>query len=205
MNTSRLLFALPVVVGLFLGGCSESVSDDAVAGDESAATASDAITLANYVSHPKIKAVRAEVAAIDAANYKKDFNPGCDGNNSKWTDSSGKIRKVLSEGGEGDGSGSTTAYYGTNGKLRFLFFTFTGVNETGGVTTSQGRVYFDANGLPFWQVSREASSPNSSEPDIASAPDTLTPDDAKYVVGDGHEATYENPQKWFEQRGCGEP
>lgn len=206
MNASRILFALPVAMALFLGGCASDASDD-VAGGASAVTATDAITLANYVTHPKIKAIRAEVGAIDAAGYEKAENPGCDGNNTKWTDASGKIRKVLSEGGEGDGSGSTTAYYGANGKLRFLFFTFTGSNpDDGGVATSQSRVYFDDRGQPIWQVSREASSPlNAPPPDMSKAPDTITPDDAKYVVDDGHEGTYENPETWYAGRGCGEP
>lgn len=170
MNTFRtVLFALPLVVVSALTGCAASSSGEDTADATGAATvsASTPITLANYVSHPKVKAIRDQVQAIEAMSLKKESNGGCDGRNDKFTDAQGRIRKLVEVGGEGGFEGSTTIYYNEAGKPIFELHKeadWTG-EKTNGATdkamVSESRTYFDAtSGKTIFQAVREGIAKN---------------------------------------------
>ncbi len=205
MNMLRtILIALPLVVAAALTGCaSDPVGEDS-ADVTGAATvsASAPITLANYVSHPRIKAIRDQVAAVDGLRLTKATNPGCDGSNDKLTDASGKIRKLVMTGGEGGFEGTTTVWYSETGKALFAFSKeadLTG-EQTGDTKTArltEFRVYFDADGKTLFQAVREGS---GTEIEVAlQTPDRL-PNDAETIAS---AEIYADPAAIFAQRGCG--
>lgn len=195
MKTIRYALAvLPLTVALALSGCaSDGGSEDAAApAGESEVVASAPITLGNFLQHPTIKAIRTEVAAIEALSLTKTDNPGCDGSFSKFTQGD-KIRKLFETGGEGGFSGEWTAYYRENGSLLFLFSK--SVDETGesgvdNVSTEQ-RVYFDGNGKIIFQVIRDTTKPGGAD---------RIPTGREVFAVSGHD----NPGELFKQTGCGQ-
>lgn len=158
-----ILFALPLVVVSSLTACATDASSEDTADQTGAASvAPDApITLANYVTHPKIKAVRQEVEAINALHLFKSVKTTCDGWNEKWTDGSGKIRKIVSSSDEGGFEAQITVYYDDQGRPLFLFgqeADWTGERTNGDTERAfiwERRSYFDAQGNTIFQAVRE--------------------------------------------------
>jgi hypothetical protein len=207
MNTFRtVLFALPLVVVSALTGCAASSGGEDTADATGAATATSPITLANYVSHPKIKAIRDQVQAIEAMPLKKETNGGCDGSNDKFTDAQGRIRKLVGSGGEGGFEGSTTVYYNEAGKAIFEFHKeadWTG-EKTNGATdkalVSESRTYFDAaSSKTLFQAVREGVAKSL---DVGlQTPDRLPKDEEK--VEDS--SAFADPAAFYASTGCAQP
>jgi hypothetical protein len=207
MNTFRtVLFALPLVVAAALTGCAASSGGEDTADATGAASVSAPITLANYVSHPKIKAIRDQVQAIDAMALTKATNPGCDGSNDKFTDTQGRLRKLVSIGGEGGFEGRLSVYYNEAGKAIFAFnkeADWTG-EKTNGATdkamVTESRTYFDAaSGKTLFQAIRTGIEPNLDGG--LATPDRLATGDE--VIADS--SFYADPAAWFAETGCPKP
>lgn len=203
LSLRSTFFALPLVVLAAITGCAASPAGEDVADATGAATASQPITVANYASHPKIKAIRDQVQAIDAMNLTKATNPGCDGSNDKFTDASGKIRKFVATGGEGGFSGTTIVYYNADGAPLFIFskeadWTGEGTGDSKVAALTQARTYFDVtNGSVLIQAVRKGT---GTDPDV-----TLTsPDQAAGEVElIENSSAYEDPMSWYSSTGCG--
>lgn len=130
----RFVALLPVVAGLFLGGCASEAEEVSAAG--SAVVQAEPITLENYGTHPTIEAIRGEVAKIDSAPLAKKMDPSCGGERTQWTDGKGNIRKVFLSFVEGKYQRiEETAYYGETGELLLVRF-----NDTELDTNDQWRL-----------------------------------------------------------------
>jgi hypothetical protein len=196
MNTLRrsLLSALPIALCLVLGGCASDGSDDAAPGAESEMVAAP-ITLDNWLAHPKIKAIRKEVTAIEASTLTEAVNPGCDTVAKKYTDPSGRIRKLTRLGGEGFGAFSHTTYVRENGKALFTFMTNHLFEEK---TGSEMRIYYDVAGKQIWQVVRSGPITDTNQ-DLSGQPDRLPAgDEVLDLQGPS------DPEADFQATGCPE-
>ena len=208
MNTFRtVLFALPLVVAAALTGCaSDPAGEDTADATGAASTSASApITIANYVSHPKIKAVRDQVAAIEASRLTKATNPGCDGSNDKYTDASGKIRKLVTSGGEGGFEGRTTIYYNEGGIAIFVFnqeADWTG-EKTDGATdkafVKETRAYYTTQGGFLFQAMREGIA-KGIDVGLQTA-DRLPTEDESWNDGEGGHS-FDDPEAMFSSTGC---
>ena len=127
------------------------------------------ITLANWMSHPQIVAVRHEVEAIDLARYPTEKKELCEGRGeaerTKSTDASGKIRTLVIELGSEDHVLTERHYYDAKGTLRFMFETGNDVHGN----SAESRVYFDENGVRIWDVYRQQFD-EDVKTDIATVP-----------------------------------
>lgn len=135
-----------------------STSDDTASGiSDLSASASTPITLANWISHAKIVAVRNEVNAIDAAKYASESKELCGGGvgeseRTKLVDGNGTLRKYVTGGGSEDSAGTTTLYFDARGTVRFQFTTRSDVHGN----TWEDREYYSETGDIFWMVTRHA-------------------------------------------------
>lgn len=191
-----VFFALPLLVASALTGCAANTDGDtASASDEVVADAP--ITLANFLTHPKIKAIRAQVTEIEGLALTKATNPGCDGYNEKFTDAGGKIRKLVTVGGEGGFEGSSTVYYSAAGAPIFMF------NREADLTGAkpqlrETRVYFGATDI-LWQVVRTGEGA-TADTSLQTADRLPTQEErVNGVEGIG------DPETTFKGTGCGEP
>ncbi len=158
----------------------------------SAAPAND-ITLANWMKHPQVVAVRAIFEAVNAdKTLRSDEKVGCDGNTSRRVSKAGVIRSVTETGGEGSSEGRTEAYYDEHGVLRFIIST--SIDEAG--AADDVRVYLDEHGKVFWQVARHGTAKNGHA-NFSAAPfqRAASPFDVK---------AYANARVAFERTGCAE-
>jgi hypothetical protein len=153
-----------VLVGIGLSvlvGCGGSGA--ATPGDDQDVTATQApsantpLTLQNYVNHPKIRAIRGEVDAIE--NGHDDFlfpeeRGGCEASITKWYGNHGRIYQIVEQLGEG--GAETRAYYRNDANLtqpeRLLFILRV---EPRGAQSTESRTYFDEQGNKMWQVVRQ--------------------------------------------------
>jgi hypothetical protein len=184
---SLILFSVLSLAGVACAADADDASS-APSTEESNVNSAAPITMANWVSHPSIKAIRTEVSGIDGSQLAKAENPGCDGGNTKFTDGEGRIRKLVEVGGEGGFEGTTTAYYDASGKLRFILDQET--DHTGASPrTTEKRIYFGADGKVLWQVVRDQGGADR-EPRA----------EEKYQAN----ATHADPAAWFAYTGCGQ-
>ncbi len=154
----RLPFAISsVALALALGGCAASTNEPSASAGESALAA---VRLDNYMNHAKIVLIRKQVAAIDAAALTETGRVGCDFGQKKFEDVPGRIRKLVSSGGEGYGGFETTTYYDEAGKLIFGF-QLTELRYEDGDESWWGRnelrVYYGENNKILLQVVRAGS------------------------------------------------
>jgi hypothetical protein len=157
-----------------------------------AAPATD-ITLANWLKHPQVVAVRAIFEAVNAdKTLRSDEKVGCDGNTSRRVNKANVIRSVTETGGEGGIEGRTEAWYDEHGVLRFLISTT--IDEAG--TADDLRVYLDEHGKVFWQVARHGTA-KDGRADFSAARFELAkaPFDAK---------AWADARVAFERTGCAE-
>jgi hypothetical protein len=146
-----------VLVGCGGSGAATS-GDDQDLTTTQAPSANTPLTLQNYLNHPKIKAIRDEVEAID--NGHNDFvfpeeGGGCEASITKWYGNHGRIYQIVEQLGEG--GPETRAYYRNGVDLeqpeRLLFILR--VDPTS-VQPTESRIYFDEQGNKMWQVVRQA-------------------------------------------------
>jgi hypothetical protein len=170
------LLSLAVAATIAAAGCASSM-DDAAADTSADLTASGPITLGNFINHPKIKEIRAEVAAVDAAKLtraKKDAVacPDSDIEESwtKFTDEAGTIRKFGDSWGGSDGDGTTTYYYDAAGHLRFVFDVLESAPADDSLHVTDTRVYFDAAGARIFEVAQAGDGTTAHPPAMASRP-----------------------------------
>jgi hypothetical protein len=161
--------AVFTVFALTTVGCAAGASDDAEASEAAALTAAP-VTLQNFLTHPKIKEVRAEVAAVNAASLttvQKDHS--CDDTEaklSKLTDGGNTIRKIFDTWGGSDGDGSTSYYYDAAGRLRFVFDVLESAPASGSLTVFETRSYFDASGRLLIQVGKTGHGTTAHPPNM---------------------------------------
>ncbi len=161
MNIRLPLAVSSLALALALGGCSAS-TEDATADDSASAlaNASTPITVANYRTHPKIIAIRDQVAAIEGLALTETVHASCDFGSRKFEDAQGRIRKLVSAGGEGGGGVETTTYYNEAGELVFGFRSTDTETEDGDETwwtLNELRVYYGPANMILFQVTRRAS------------------------------------------------
>jgi hypothetical protein len=207
MSSFRSLFlALPIVVASMLTGCAANSGGDQADESTGAATASAPITLANYMSHPKIVAVRNQVGAIDHLALTKKSNPGCDGSNEEYLDAQGRVRKLVAEGGEGDSSGRTTVYYNEQKQPIFQFTQEVDFDGNDHATVTESRIYFDvASTHTLFEAVRQQQETQAAAADAtfdnllpSTIPDRLpTPDETV-----ASSATFASPEQYFASTGC---
>jgi len=184
--------AMALSVGCVVGGCAGDNQDDATQGDDQNVSASAPITVGNFISHPKIKAIRNEVRTIqttaDAKMDKKDNSCGDGTGTAKFTNAAGRIRKVnwFAPGG------SIEYFYRDNGKVLFIFSSFTDFNGTS-AHVREHRVYFDDNNRVMFEVTRDGP-----KADIADEPHQKPTEDEGWVVSD----LDTDPNLNFETAGC---
>lgn len=159
------------LVALAAVGCAQT-SDEDVSSAEGQATSSAPITIRNWMTHPKIVAVRKIVNMIDASKYESESKTGLCGDSghgeserTKITDDKGRIRELVLAGGSEDSAETDSHYYDANGKLRFIFTTRNDVHGN----SDEIRTYFDETGARIWDVRRHAFSPDFT-PDLEHAP-----------------------------------
>src|SRR5262249_34334604 len=150
-----------------------SVEADVASADLTAATP---ITLGNFLSHPKIKEIRAEVAAVDAAKLttvQRDAScPDEDvtASYAKSTDGGNKVRKLVTSWGGSDGDGTSTYYYDAAGRLRFELDITETAPASGALIVDELRVYYDATGARIFDVSKAGRGTTAHPPNMDKAP-----------------------------------
>jgi hypothetical protein len=130
------------------------------------------ITKANWTQHPKIKAVRAIVAAVDAGVTKKTLTvsarkfeycePYEDTLRKKAVDGRGLVRMYEKQGGSDDSSLTWKHFYDESGRLRFVFITGGAVNGA----QLEHRIFFDADGKRIWEEHKYVKGPEYTFPEI---------------------------------------
>ena len=148
-------------------------------------TASQEITKANWQQHPKIKAVRAVVAAVDADLTKGLYKvskrmcdycePSEDTLRAMASDSEGRVRRYEKEAGSEDSSLAWKHYYDAGGHLRFVFI-------MGGATNGsklEHRIYFDEAGKRIWEDQKYVKGPGYTFPTVWPDEDLQLADPAK--------------------------
>lgn len=194
MNKLALVAVAASFLGLVACASEQGSSSDDGATESADISASAPITIKNWLNHPKIVAVRKEVAAVDALKLPPEKKELCQDSGvgeferDKSTDASGKIRELVLELGGEDGARIETHYYDAKGTLRFVFATDNDVHGN----SSEERTYFDETGAQLFQVNRFASDPENNNPDIAHAKYELpsSPDEL--------EADAKDPAKMFD-------
>jgi hypothetical protein len=133
---------------------------------------SEKITAANWRQHPKIKAVREMVAAVDGGMKKgilkastrrfEYCEPYEDTVRRRVVDSRGVVRRYDREGGSEDSSLTLRHYYDPQGRLRFVFITGGAVNGA----QLEHRIYFDENAERIWEEHKYPKGPEYSFPEV---------------------------------------
>jgi hypothetical protein len=166
-------------------GCAAS-SESADDSSSSDLTSAAPVTLGNFLNHPKIKEIRAEVAAVDAAKLataseKEGPCPDDDVDQTvtKGTDDGGKIRKLIVAWGGSDGDGTTSYYYDAAGHLRFVFDHSETTPANDSMLVIESRVYFDAAGNRIFDVEKVGKGTISHPPNMDNAPFSLPNDKAQ--------------------------
>ena len=203
-TTLTVLIALPIAVATVAMGCAASPDTSGPATGEAFTSGASPITLANYVSHPTITAIRRQVQAIAGMALEKQTHSGCDGSNDKFTDSHGRIRKVVETGGEGGLDGETSVYYDERGKPIFEFHIdadWTG-GKTNGATdvasVAEWRVYFTADsGATIFEAIREGI---AKDPHVGLTTADRLPTDSEKVAD---ASAFSDPAAWYASTGCG--
>jgi hypothetical protein len=171
-TSSFAVAAFLALVSFSAVGCAAGTdaSDDA---NEAAAMTAGPITIGNFLNHPKIKEVRAEVAAVDAAKLTAEKKTrSCDdleGTVTKASDEGGKIRKLTDAWGASDGDGTTTYYYDASGRLRFVFDVLESAPADDSLTVFETRSYFDASGHLVFQVGKKGRGTTAHPPNMDQA------------------------------------
>jgi hypothetical protein len=130
------------------------------------------VTKANWNEHPKIKAVRAIVASINAGLSKKTLKvsvrkfeycePYEDTLRRKAVNSKGLVRMYETQAGSDDSSLTWKHFYDEAGRLRFVFI-------TGGATNGaelEHRIYFDEDGKRIWEEHKYVKGPEYTFPEV---------------------------------------
>lgn len=151
-------------LALALGGCAADADADvdaSAAAVTSTVPSTSPITLQNYLSHPRIQAIRSEVTAIDSAPATQEEKVTCDATATKF-ETAGKVRKVHVASGEGDWSFDDTSYFRESGKLLFYFAKSSELpaDGTSSPVIVETRVYFDEAGRQIFQVRRQGTEPD---------------------------------------------
>jgi hypothetical protein len=202
----RLALAASFLVALTAAvGCSAPIDADSDSTGAAAAdlSASAPITLGNFVSHPKIKAIRAEVAAVDAAKMtsaSKDLSKVCpeaDGseNLTMSTDEANVVRKFVDAWGGSDGDSTTTYYFDAGGHLRFVYDVTETAPASGALYVVDSRVYFDELGAKIFEVKQEGKGTEAHPPAMANRPYQLPANGEGAILSDAIEA---NPKAYFD-------
>lgn len=158
MNLEKLCsFVLIAAMPLMGAGCATSTASEEGAASQDAIEQSNAITLANWQSHPKIAEVRAVQTGVDKATLietKRDHScpDGMQIERVKYADKSGKLHKVFITWTREDAITTQTAYYDAAGKMRFALTVVNGVK-----TEEHLRSYFDKDGERLWDVNKRAA------------------------------------------------
>jgi len=160
------------LVALAAVGCARPSSNEDVAAAEGEVSTTAPITIQNWLTHPKIVAVRKIVNTIDASKFESESKTGLCGDSghgeserTKITDDHGRIRELVLAGGSEDSAETDSHYYDANGKLRFIFTTRNDVHGN----SDELRTYFDETGARIWDVRRHAFS-QTFQPDLEHAP-----------------------------------
>lgn len=168
----KLSLAALVLVALAAVGCGAPGGSEDVRAAQGEINQSAPITLANWLTHPKIVAVRDIVDEIDASPYASESKTGLcadagrgETERTKLTDDKGVIRELVLAFGSEDSTAIESHYYDATGKLRFIFTTQNDVHGN----SDELRTYFDASGARIWDVRRHAFSA-SFDPDLEHAP-----------------------------------
>lgn len=168
----KLSLAALALVATAAVGCVETSSGEDLAAAEGEVSTSAPITIQNWMTHPKIVAVRRIVNSIDASKYASESKTGLcadsghgESERTKLTDDHGRIRELVLAGGSEDSAETDSHYYDANGKLRFIFTTRNDVHGN----SDEVRTYFDETGARIWDVRRHAFS-ESFTPDLEHAP-----------------------------------
>jgi hypothetical protein len=130
------------------------------------------ITKANWNQHPKIKAVRAIVAAVDAGVTRKTLKvsvrkfeycePYEDTVRKQAVDAQRLVRMYEKQGGSDDSSLTTKHFYDEAGRLRFVFITGGAVNGS----QLEQRIYFDEAGQRIWEEHKYVKGPGYTFPEV---------------------------------------
>ena len=130
------------------------------------------ITKANWNQHPKIKAVRAIVAAVDTGITRKTLKvsgrkfeycePYADTVRKKAVDAKGLVRMYEKQGGSDDSSLTWKHFYDESGRLRFVFITGGAVNGA----QLEHRIYFDEDGRRIWEEHKYVKGPQYTFPEV---------------------------------------
>jgi hypothetical protein len=168
----KLSLAPLVLIAFAAIGCAGSSSSEDVAAAQGEVSAQKPITLGNWLTHPKIVAVRDIVNEIDASKYASESKTGLcadsghgESERTKVTDDKGVIRELVLAFGSEDSATIESHYYDAKGKLRFIFTTHNDVHGN----SEELRTYFDETGARIWDVRRHAFS-ESFNPDLERAP-----------------------------------
>ncbi len=130
------------------------------------------ITKANWNQHPKIKAVRAIVAAVDSGITRKTLKvsarkfeycePYEDTVRKKAVDAKGLVQMYEKQGGSDDSSLTWKHFYDGSGRLRFVFITGGAVNGA----QLEHRIYFDEDGKRIWEEHKYVKGPAYTFPEV---------------------------------------
>jgi hypothetical protein len=198
----RLPLAASFLVALAAAvGCSAPVDSDSASAAAADLSASGPITLGNFVTHPKIKAIRAEVAAVDAAKLtsaSKDLDcPEADGveNLTKSTDEASVVRKFVDAWGGSDGDSTTTYYFDAGGHLRFVYDVTETAPASGALYVVDSRVYFDELGAKIFEVKQEGKGTTAHPPAMANRPYQLPANGEGALLSQAIEA---DPKAYFD-------
>lgn len=175
VSTSLVSFGILLLSLLPTPPCAISSSRAAVQG----------ITKANWQQHPKIKAVRAVVAAVDADSTKGLYKvskrmfdycePYADTVRLMAADSSGMVRRYEKEAGSEDSSLAWKHYYDEGGHLRFVFIKGGAVNGS----ELEHRIYFDEAGRRIWEDHKYTKGPGYTFPEVWPDEELQSADPAK--------------------------
>lgn len=189
----KLTLAAVAAFAFALAACAGTSTSEEAGVAVGEVNASAEITMQNWITHPKIVAVRKAVEEIEAARFAPETKKLCEDaghgefDRTKMTDAHLTVRKLVIGTGSDDSAGVDSYYYDAAGTLRFAFLTYNNVH--GG--KSELRVYFDESGKLLWEVSRSIWDP-TFKGDITKAPYEPTED---AVVLDDLAKT---PGKWFD-------
>ena len=172
-GTMKLSLAPLALIALAAVGCAGSADSEDIRATQGEVKAEKAITLGNWMTHPKIVAVRNIVDDVDSSKkYVSESKTGLCANSghgeterTKVIDEVGAIHELVLAFGSEDSTTIESHYYDAKGKLRFIFITHDDVHGN----SDELRTYFDETGARIWDVRRHAFS-QTSNPDLERAP-----------------------------------
>jgi hypothetical protein len=183
------LAALALVAFSAVACASKTSSDETAEVATGEVNTTAAITIENWLTHPKIVAVRDVVNEIDAASENdlktesKAAKELCEESGhgemerTKLTDPSGVIRELVLGYGSEDSAQTESHYYDKAGKLRFVFTTKNDVHGN----SSEMRTYFDESGARIWDIYRHAFDENLNA-NVQTAPYELPSAESKAEI-----------------------